>query len=190
MRPWTRWLYLVAGLVAAFVAVSAVALAIRQGSWAPIASVGWIPAVIVATAGSTRRRCRPRRGGGAGSAGWAVVSAFKPLLQVPKACRGCFRGHAANHGHEHCADAVALVVEGEGGSRACPVAGWFDGDFHVRPDRPVDAADGPCARWTGLRDFLGHRPFGTADTAGRGERRSPPPPPSCCHSANRAGSVA
>jgi hypothetical protein len=31
-----------------FVAICSVGLAIRQDSWAPIISVGWIPAVIVA----------------------------------------------------------------------------------------------------------------------------------------------
>ena len=48
MTQWTRWLHLIAGLAAAFVAVSSVTLAIRQGSWAPIVTVGWLPAVIVA----------------------------------------------------------------------------------------------------------------------------------------------
>ena len=61
MKSRTRWLYLVSGLVAAFVAVSSVVQAIRQGSWDPIVSVGWIPAVIVASWPGTRRRCLPRR---------------------------------------------------------------------------------------------------------------------------------
>jgi hypothetical protein len=61
MKSWTRWLYLVSGLVAAFVAVSSVVQAIRQSSWDPIVSVGWIPAVIVASWPGTRRRCLPRR---------------------------------------------------------------------------------------------------------------------------------
>ena len=56
-----RLLYLVAGLAAALVAVSSVVLAIRQGSWAPIISVGWIPAVIIATWPGAHRRCVPRR---------------------------------------------------------------------------------------------------------------------------------
>jgi hypothetical protein len=56
-----RALYLVAGLAAALVAVSSVVLAIRQGSWAPIISVGWIPAVIIAAWPGTHRRCVPRR---------------------------------------------------------------------------------------------------------------------------------
>jgi hypothetical protein len=40
MRSWTRWLYLIAGLVAVFVAVSSIVQAVRQGSWAPVISVG------------------------------------------------------------------------------------------------------------------------------------------------------
>jgi ribose/xylose/arabinose/galactoside ABC-type transport system permease subunit len=63
MRPWTRWLYVISGLV---VAVSSIALAVRQGSWAPIISVGWIPAVVVAVMPGRRRRCLPRRRSQAG----------------------------------------------------------------------------------------------------------------------------
>ena len=62
MKPWVRWMYLVAGVAAAFVAVSVVARAIRQGSWDPIISVGWLPAVIVAMLPASYRRCRTRRG--------------------------------------------------------------------------------------------------------------------------------
>jgi hypothetical protein len=61
MTRGTRWLYLIAGLAAAFVAVSAIVQAARQGSWDPIVSVGWIPAVIVATWTGGRGRCLPRR---------------------------------------------------------------------------------------------------------------------------------
>src|SRR4051812_49647897 len=43
-----RWLYVVAGLVAVFVTAASVAQAIRQGSWAPVTSVAWLPAVVVA----------------------------------------------------------------------------------------------------------------------------------------------
>jgi hypothetical protein len=56
-----RLLYLVAGLAAVLVAVSSVVLAIRQGSWAAIISVGWIPAVIIAAWPGARRCCVPRR---------------------------------------------------------------------------------------------------------------------------------
>ena len=60
MRSLNNWIALIAGLAALFVAGSAIALAARQGSWAPIISVGWIPAVIVATWHGTYRRCLPR----------------------------------------------------------------------------------------------------------------------------------
>ena len=64
MKPWKRWLYLVAGFTAVFVAAASAAQAIREGSWAPVASVAWLPAVIVAAwpgsaaaaARSSRRR--------------------------------------------------------------------------------------------------------------------------------------
>ena len=62
MRGRTGWVYLIAAL-AAFVAVSSIVTAIRQGSWGPIAAAGWIPAVMVATMPGTSRRCLPRRRG-------------------------------------------------------------------------------------------------------------------------------
>jgi hypothetical protein len=61
MGSWATRLQVIAGLVVVFVTVSAAVLAIRQGSWGPIAEVGWIPAVIVATWPGTYRRCRLRR---------------------------------------------------------------------------------------------------------------------------------
>ena len=66
MRPWIRWLRVIAALAAAFVAVSAVAAAIRQGSWDPIITVGWIPAVIIAAWPGPHRRCLPGRRNPAG----------------------------------------------------------------------------------------------------------------------------
>ncbi len=63
MRSLNSWIALIAGLATIFVAGSAIALAARQGNWAPILSVGWIPAVVVATWPGTYRRCRPRRRG-------------------------------------------------------------------------------------------------------------------------------
>jgi hypothetical protein len=66
MRPWRRWLHLIGGLAVVFVAVSLIVQAIRQGSWAPIVSMAWIPAVIAATWPGTYRRCQPRRRGQAG----------------------------------------------------------------------------------------------------------------------------
>ena len=61
VKSWKRWLYLVAGLAAVFVAVASVAQAIRQGSWAPVASVAWLPAVVVAAWPGSARRCLTRR---------------------------------------------------------------------------------------------------------------------------------
>lgn len=63
MRARIRWLYLIAVLVAAFVAASVIATAIRQDSWGPVASVGWMPAVILATLPGASRRCLGRRRG-------------------------------------------------------------------------------------------------------------------------------
>jgi hypothetical protein len=56
----------ITGLAVAFVAVSSVVQAIRQGSWGPIAEVSWLPAVIVASWPGTYRRCLPRRNQQAG----------------------------------------------------------------------------------------------------------------------------
>jgi hypothetical protein len=63
MKPCARWFYLVTGVVAAFIAVSSIVQAIRQGSWGPIVSVGWLPAVIVASWPGAGRRCLRGRGG-------------------------------------------------------------------------------------------------------------------------------
>ncbi len=59
MTPWVRRLYVIGALAALFVAVSSVVQAIGQGSWTPVLSVGWMPAVIVAAWLGT---CRGRRG--------------------------------------------------------------------------------------------------------------------------------
>ncbi|HJY74194.1 MAG TPA: hypothetical protein VJ347_20660 [Streptosporangiaceae bacterium] len=62
MKSWARWGYGLAGLVVAFVGVSSVVQAIRLGSWTPVISVGWLPAVIVAVWPGAHRRClSPRR---------------------------------------------------------------------------------------------------------------------------------
>jgi hypothetical protein len=61
MKLSKRWLYVVAGLAAVFVAVASVAQAIRQGSWAPVTSVAWLPAVVVAVWPGSGRRCLSRR---------------------------------------------------------------------------------------------------------------------------------
>jgi hypothetical protein len=44
-----------------FVTVATAAQAIRQGSWAPVASVAWLPAVIVAVWPGFGRRCLSQR---------------------------------------------------------------------------------------------------------------------------------
>ena len=66
MKSWKRWLYLISGLAVVFVAVASAVQAIRQGSWAPVASVAWLPAVIVACWPGSGRRCLPRRRNPAG----------------------------------------------------------------------------------------------------------------------------
>jgi hypothetical protein len=50
---------------AAFVAVASVVQAVRQDSWSPIWSVGWLPAVLVASLSTPlhSRDCWPRRRG-------------------------------------------------------------------------------------------------------------------------------
>ena len=66
MNSWARWLQMIAGLAAVFVAVSVAVQAIRQASLEPVITAGWIPAVIVAAWPGTYRRCLPRRHGQAG----------------------------------------------------------------------------------------------------------------------------
>jgi len=61
VKSWKRWLYLSTGLAAVFIAVASAAQAIRQGSWAPVVSVAWLPAVVVAAWPGSGRRC-PSRG--------------------------------------------------------------------------------------------------------------------------------
>ena len=60
MKSRKRWLYLIAGLAAVFVVVASAVQAIRLGSWAPVASVAWLPAVIAAIWPGSGR-CLPRR---------------------------------------------------------------------------------------------------------------------------------
>ena len=63
MKRSARWLYGVAAVAAVLIAVSAIAASVRQDSWSPILSVGWLPAVIVAvtTPRGTRRCLQIRR---------------------------------------------------------------------------------------------------------------------------------
>jgi hypothetical protein len=62
MRPFiTKFVQIAAVAAAAVVSAASVVLAVRQHSWAPVASVGWLPAVIVAALATPGRRCLPRR---------------------------------------------------------------------------------------------------------------------------------
>jgi hypothetical protein len=48
--------------IAAFVLVASIVQAVRDDSWAPIWSIGWLPAVLVASlwAPASRKPCWPR----------------------------------------------------------------------------------------------------------------------------------
>jgi hypothetical protein len=61
MRPRRSWLYMVAGLAVALVAVSAIVQSVREGSWSPLVSVSWLLGVVVVTWPGTARCCLPRR---------------------------------------------------------------------------------------------------------------------------------
>ena len=63
MKLSARWLYGVAAAAALLVAVSAIVQSVRQGSWSPLLSVGWLAAVIIAVISprGTRRCPRIRR---------------------------------------------------------------------------------------------------------------------------------
>jgi hypothetical protein len=62
MKRGTRWLYVVAAAAALLIAVSAIVQSVRQNSWSPVFSVGWLAAVIIAvTAPRGTRRCLPLR---------------------------------------------------------------------------------------------------------------------------------
>jgi hypothetical protein len=63
MEGWKRWLFLVAALAATVVIASSIAQAVRSGSWDPVISAAWIPAVVVATWPGPYRRCLSRGGG-------------------------------------------------------------------------------------------------------------------------------
>jgi CHASE2 domain-containing sensor protein len=63
MTAWKRWLFTAAALAAAVVAGSSIALAVRSGSWDPVISAAWIPAVVIAIWPGTYRRCLFRGGG-------------------------------------------------------------------------------------------------------------------------------
>ena len=62
MKLGGRWLYVLAGCAALLITVSAIAASVRQDSWSPFLSVGWLAAVIIAVASPSRtRRCLPLR---------------------------------------------------------------------------------------------------------------------------------
>ncbi|HEX4398355.1 MAG TPA: hypothetical protein VH136_12015 [Trebonia sp.] len=63
MKLSARWLYAAAAIAATLIAVSAIVQSVRQGSWSPVLSVGWLPAVIIAVISprETRRCLQIRR---------------------------------------------------------------------------------------------------------------------------------
>jgi hypothetical protein len=62
MKLGRQWLYAAAGLAALLVAASAIVQSVRQGSWSPVLSVGWLAAVLIAvTSPRATRRCLPLR---------------------------------------------------------------------------------------------------------------------------------
>ena len=63
MKLSARWFYGVAAVAALLVAVSAIVQSVRQGSWSPLFSVGWLAAVIIAVISprGTRRCLQIRR---------------------------------------------------------------------------------------------------------------------------------
>jgi hypothetical protein len=63
MTAWRRWLFAVAALAAAVVTGSSIVQAVRSGSWSPVLSVIWVPAVMVAIWPGAYRRCLSRGGG-------------------------------------------------------------------------------------------------------------------------------
>jgi hypothetical protein len=63
MTAWRRWLFAAAALAAAVVIASSIARSVRSGSWDPVISAAWIPAVVVATWPAAYRRGLSRGGG-------------------------------------------------------------------------------------------------------------------------------
>ena len=47
MKLSARWLYAAAAIAAMLIAVSAIVQSVRQGSWSPLLSAGWLAAVII-----------------------------------------------------------------------------------------------------------------------------------------------
>jgi roadblock/LC7 domain-containing protein len=63
MAAWKRRLLVTAAVAAAVVTGSSIAQAVQSGSWGPVLSVAWVPAVGVAIWPGAYRRCLPRGGG-------------------------------------------------------------------------------------------------------------------------------
>jgi hypothetical protein len=63
VTAWKRWLLVAAAVAAVVVTGSSIAQAVRSGSWGPILSVAWIPAVVIAIWPRAYRRCLSRGGG-------------------------------------------------------------------------------------------------------------------------------
>ncbi len=67
MRQCAPWVRVITAVAVAVVAVSSIVAAVRQGSWGPVVSVGWLPAVVVAVWWpGMQRSCLPRRRGQVG----------------------------------------------------------------------------------------------------------------------------
>jgi hypothetical protein len=61
MRSCSWWVHVVTGVAVAVIAVSTIALAVRQRSWDPVISTAWLPAVVVAVWPGTSRPALSRR---------------------------------------------------------------------------------------------------------------------------------
>jgi hypothetical protein len=63
MKLSARWLYATAAIAAMLIAVSAIVQSVRQGSWSPLLSAGWLAAVIIVVISprGTRRCLQIRR---------------------------------------------------------------------------------------------------------------------------------
>ena len=60
-RKFDKWTRRIGLIIVAAVAATATVNAIRLASWAPVAMVAWLPAVVVAVYGRQSGRCGRRR---------------------------------------------------------------------------------------------------------------------------------